>query len=179
MTDGEYSAMETSQSLLFTRSTATIQEKCNKVGSVSTAINKVVTHRQSFKVKCLAPRNGQCKASFKTRDAMLYHLTCYHAKGIKKIFECHLCKRSYLKNHHIQSHVRSVHTGLMAFKCSYQSCSKRFAVKGNLTRHINSVHSDLRPFVCPNPSCSKKFSRKTNLKRHLDLVHSDLAISGA
>lgn len=137
-----------------------------------TAGKMKMNNRRCFKVNCVSPPKAHCKESFHSWDEMMYHVTTYHEKGIKKTFECHSCEKPFPTKHRIRRHIRSVHIGLKQFKCPNRSCSKSFSQKGHLKQHIDSVHSGLKPFECPNRSCSKKFSNKSNLKRHIASVHT-------
>lgn len=151
------------------------EEDCNvgaKTGSTkkqNNASNKTNANNWKFKVNC---NERNCKEIFDSRTSLVYHVNYYHAKGIKKNFECHLCKRSFPVKRDFRRHFDAVHSALKPFKCANESCLKLFSRKGNLMRHIETVHLGLKPFQCPNQKCSKRFTLKGNLKRHVDSVHS-------
>lgn len=130
-------------------------------------------HRR-FKIRCTAANRGNCREAFESWNAMKYHASTYHARGIKKTFSCYLCRRSFPRPHRIQEHIDSVHCGSKPFPCPNHSCSEYFSFRNNLKRHIDSVHLEIKPFQCQNGSCLKRFSRKYNLKKHINSVHTGL-----
>lgn len=141
---------------------------------LKTSRSKVTSRHRICKVKCGAPNRGSCKESYDSYDAMMHHVKHYHAKGIKKTFECHLCQKSLSRKVSIQGHIKLVHTGLKSFECPNQSCSRGFFRESNLKQHIDSVHRRLKPFKCSNTPCSRKFYLRRDLNRHIDSVHRDL-----
>lgn len=90
---------------------------------------------EDFKVKCIT-----CRELFENNDALIYHKSTYHARGIKRIFHCYFCKKSMQKKQKLKNHVNAVHTGYIRFKCSIGTCSRIFAYKDSLKRHINAAH---------------------------------------
>lgn len=134
--------------------------------------NKAVHKQRSKRVNCCQSRILNCKETFDNWQAMMYHVTTYHAKRIKRTFECHLCGKSFTSKRCIQQHVASVHTGLRPFKCPNRFCLKSFPQKGHLKQHIDSIHLGLKPFKCPNRLCSKSFSRKSILEAHIESLHT-------
>lgn len=125
--------------------------------------NKVTTTRQ----QCVFRSN--CTETFGSWDAMIYHGLFFHAAGIKKYFECYLCKKQFPKPCTAKRHIGAVHTGLKPFKC--QKCLRCFAMKSTLNVHMIGVHSNERPFQCPRRLCSMRFKRKRTLQAHIKAVH--------
>lgn len=91
-----------------------------------------------FNIKCKS--GGRCTELFESPEAMMFHITTYHAKDIKRMFCCHMCKKILTRKAGIQRHIISVHIDQKNFKCPYPKCSKSFSVQQNLQRHINTVH---------------------------------------
>lgn len=115
-----------------------------------------------FSTKCSTKK---CKELFESTLAMQEHVSSYHKKGIKKTFQCYLCRKSLASKKTVKLHMSSIHMGEKSFKCPIASCSKVFAAKGNATRHMNSVHTKAFPFKCTN--CSKKYNHGSSFKYHV------------
>lgn len=121
--------------------------------------------KAKFLVEC-----RQCKESFETCDARMYHGASFHAKGTKKTFECHLCKKQSSGRQALQIHMKSMHTGhTLLHKCPYPMCSKSFTQKSHLNAHTNEIHTKKIMFECDE--CGKKFYRKGHLIDHLKSKH--------
>lgn len=99
-------------------------------------------------VNFVARNRGKCKETSDSCDAMQFYVINYHAKGIVKTFECHLCERLRLGKVGLQRHIYSVHTGLKPFKCPNQKCLKMLSSRCSGKRNFESVHLHLRPFKC-------------------------------
>lgn len=57
----------------------------NQMNVKANAVNK-----NDFQINCV---RGECKELFQCWDALIFHATSYHAKGIKIEFHCHLCDK--------------------------------------------------------------------------------------
>uniref|UniRef100_A0A8C6WRT4 C2H2-type domain-containing protein n=1 Tax=Neogobius melanostomus TaxID=47308 RepID=A0A8C6WRT4_9GOBI len=79
----------------------------------------------------------------------------------EKPFRCSVCGRSFSRNYHLKSHMRT-HTGERPFRCSF--CAKSFSQSNNLKKHMRS-HTGEKPFRCP--VCAMTFSRNDDLKSHM------------
>lgn len=145
-------------------------KKCTNesaVGTKKTVKQKAIKSDAQFVVKCRSA--GACKDLFESSDAMEYHRTSYHAKGIKKTLCCYLCGRALRNKRNLQLHMIAAHTGLKRFICTFQNCSKAFAQQNFLQLHQNAVHTKMIAFKCPK--CTAKFHRKHNLTRHVANIH--------
>lgn len=94
-----------------------------------------------FSVKCCS---GNCRQLFESKSAMLHHVSSYHAKRIKKKFECYLCKAIFLTKQLLHIHTSSSHLPRVRYQCSIRACSKVFTQKCNLTKHISANHPNTR-----------------------------------
>lgn len=126
------------------------------------AKGNTVDNLSAFPTKC---STKQCKELFENTEAMQEHESSYHKKGIKKTFQCYLCRKSIKTKRAVQSHMSSIHMGKKSFKCPIASCSKVFATKGNAMRHMNGVHNQAFPFKCMK--CPKKFNHASSFKYHV------------
>lgn len=108
---------------------------------------------------------------FQSWDAMWYHVSNYHVRGIKKSFECHLCKKTsvYFIISNQRIHMNSLHVGDKCFKCPFSNCSKEFSHKGNMKTHINAVHTKKITFKCTK--CSYKSYYKKEISAHVARYH--------
>lgn len=129
------------------------------------ALNK--TNKGNGVVKC---RRRNCTESFESDDALMYHVTSYHRKGVKNAFSCHLCKKTFPTNKRkLRVHINAVHFGLKTAKCPYPMCSKSFATKSGLQSHTSRVHTKTFPFKCSK--CTRKFYCKSDLGKHFAYKH--------
>lgn len=133
-TNGAHPVIESRQYQTASEATPTVytpwsSDKSEKSGSdleidfnsheeiATTKIPSLKNHRRSKIVKCQAPNLRCCKMVFESRDAMMYHATNYHVKGIKNTFECCFCRKSFPNRSSTQLHIDSVHSSLKRFKC--------------------------------------------------------------
>lgn len=127
---------------------------------------KVNRNNETFSVKCC--RHG-CNELFENFEAMVHHVTVYHAKGIKNTFNCHECKKTLGSKWFLRQHMNSVHMGLRTYKCPFPNCSKSFVRNQYLKQHTNGVHTKSNTFKCQK--CPRKFYYKSHLIRHLAYEH--------
>lgn len=123
---------------------------------------------EHFPVRCVT---WNCPAWFESSDAMIYHLNTYHERGIRKIFNCHLCEKTHTSLRTLQMHFTNIHSGPDRYPCSVATCSKSFVSKVIMRRHVNGVHTKQITYDCTK--CSFKSHYKQHLKRHLTRVHDE------
>ncbi|KAI0296094.1 hypothetical protein B0F90DRAFT_1747231 [Multifurca ochricompacta] len=106
-------------------------------------------------------------------------------------FVCTTCNKSYLRETHLQAHVRShlsksdrpfhlkahkeaIHYGEKPFKCSHEGCGAAFLKHHKLRVHMASEHAlpGTKPHQCDHGDCTKSFSTKQKLRAHLK-VHEE------
>lgn len=99
----------------------------------------IVRNKQSndnFSIKC----HWNCKNVFESMDAMMYHAKDFHARGIKRTFECHLCKKVSARKEHLETHIVRIHSRRASLPCPFPACARMFYVKQDLRTHIINVH---------------------------------------
>lgn len=130
-----------------------------KKGAKSYAVKSVGT----VSTKCRSA--GGCRESFDSWDAMDYHMSTYHAEGVKRTFCCHLCQKTMSRKGYLEKHVKSVHMGQKSFHCPFSMCSSAFAQKSNLEAHTESIHIKKNELKCTK--CLFKTYHKRSLRRHM------------
>lgn len=92
----------------------------------------------NFSIKC----HWNCKNLFQSIDAMMYHATSFHTRGIKRTFECYLCKKPCARKEHLENHIIRVHSRRASLTCPFPPCARVFYVKQDLRTHIINVHDE-------------------------------------
>lgn len=119
-----------------------------------------VQKKRIFSMKCT---QENCKQFFESSDAIGFHKKTFLAKGIKHIFECHLCKQRLSSKPKLNEHMKSVHTGQR---------STIFQIKKSLRSHINALHT--KKSVFKFTKCPMVFYRKSSLIGH-STIHPTVA----
>ncbi|XP_050507780.1 zinc finger protein 726-like [Diabrotica virgifera virgifera] len=92
-------------------------------------------------------------------------LNSYFSNG-KKVFECHVCFKSFLRISHLTRHQR-VHSEQKPFQC--EICGSRFKKEDQMTMHQKVTHLGIRRYKCL--VCLKQFAYPSTLKEHM-LLHT-------
>lgn len=129
-------------------------------------LHKAAKGSERFVVKCR--RNG-CEDLFENSDALQYHVTSYHVKGIKKKFACHLCSKTFSSKRNLHTHMAWKHVG-KKWRCHL--CERLYASKASLRYHMQLEHTGQGLIKCPFSLCTHAFVHKTFLKRHINAVHT-------
>jgi hypothetical protein len=121
----------------------------------------------------------KCQATFECQDKLQNH----NCKAGKEVFfkrkkkgepveaiKCHLCDKSFSKNHVYRLHLSTFHTKEKTFECD--QCKYKTKTAYALTQHKSKVHDKLLPHVCH--VCGKGFFYPAILKIHLDSVHGNV-----
>lgn len=135
-----------------------------------------------------------CKEMFENEDARGYHQVNYHRIGIKKTYECYLCKRSLSANAYIRKHMRAVHTRRKRYLCSFPMCTRAFYSFNSIVQHTKRLHfgqeafaanfggtvrsvavdepnGDNRSVMCTKYHCSQLFKDWSELLYHVSTFH--------
>nr|XP_023016456.1 zinc finger protein 436-like [Leptinotarsa decemlineata] len=105
-----------------------------------------------------------CDKIFYGKAAFSNHSRMHKKKRELKKFLCNYCGKNFIKNSHLDRHIRS-HTGIKPYEC--KECSKSFVQSNDLKRHL-LTHTREKVFQCP--LCSKSFHQKSVMDNHL-LTH--------
>lgn len=119
-----------------------------------------------FSVRC---EFGRCDEMFESCGARRQHLAIYHAKGIKNVFSCHMCKKTFQAKRMLRAHMISEHLPPTYYFCSMPNCLKYFTVQPHLQLHMNAVHTKKITYHCTK--CSFKTHYKQHLKKHVLCRH--------
>ncbi|XP_037024329.1 zinc finger protein 718-like [Bradysia coprophila] len=81
---------------------------------------------------------------------------------------CKVCNATFSQASHLTSHMKCRHSDRKAFPCSF--CGKTFPENFNLTSHVNLVHKKGERVKCNE--CEANFSSTKYLRRHMLERHS-------
>ncbi|XP_028676528.1 zinc finger protein 879-like [Erpetoichthys calabaricus] len=106
--------------------------------------------------------NGKNVSLCQEQKNMFKQKSCYDKWSLirQRPYCCSECGKRFLKNSHLQSHIR-IHTGVKPFCCS--ECGKQFFRNSNLQIHAR-IHTGEKPYGCSE--CGKRFSQSCNLRLH-------------
>lgn len=133
-----------------------------------------------------------CKNFFQSDGDAMYHMEQYHARGLKKTFECHLCKTPIVNVISLKQHMNAKHSHHKSFNCQF--CPRIFHHNDSIRRHIKFHHgreavplsrneqiadsklvderkNDEFPVHCGWRSCKQVFESKGAKSYHLLLFH--------
>uniref|UniRef100_A0A0N4Z3X4 Zinc finger protein n=1 Tax=Parastrongyloides trichosuri TaxID=131310 RepID=A0A0N4Z3X4_PARTI len=100
----------------------------------------------------------KCDKSLSSPSALYTHKKTHGAK----IFQCHLCPKTFTLKNYLKLHVKQVHEQSEK-KHICRFCMKSFSYAGSLQVHIRT-HTGERPYVCKY--CPKAFASQGNLQSH-------------
>lgn len=92
---------------------------------------------EHFPIKCA---RGACKEVFESVDAVMYHRTVFHRPGLRKSFECHVCKKSVVGKFYLMQHMNALHGPQHKFKYPVSGCCDVFHYSASICRHLKEVH---------------------------------------
>ena len=78
--------------------------------------------------------------------------------------QCEYCHKTF---RNLFSHLKSVHEGVMPFKCKF--CEKCFSQSSNMKSHILAIHQEVKQYECD--ICEHKFSLKSQITNHMNKKH--------
>lgn len=108
-----------------------------------------------------------CPKSFCSAYKRECHFKSEHL-GMKKVFLCQTCGKSFTTNKTLQQHVNS-HKGIKPYECS--KCGKCFTYESALNDHL-FIHVEAKTFLCEYPDCKKAFRQRSALKMH-EKIHKN------
>lgn len=127
------------------------------------------THRER-KVPCL---DKACDVKFRSRKEMELHFDAKHPEK-KEYFHCVYegCTKKFLKNFHLQEHIRVKHYNIKAFQCPWPGCMKEFAAQRHLKIHL-LIHRDEKPMKCDHCDyrCRQRSAMNWHMRKHPDVPY--------
>lgn len=88
-------------------------------------------------------------------------------------FKCPHCPKDFLRDTHLKHHVKSAHSNVRDYTCSYTGCGKGFATGTRLRRH-EATHSGKNKYICTGyEGCDQTFRKKETLSRHVLKDHEE------
>ena len=97
------------------------------------------------------------------------HIRSTH-EGIKELFSCDKCDKTYQTQGALRSHIQVVHKGLK-HKCS--QCSKEYVENRDLQKHFCSTHEGIKELF-PCDKCDKTYQSRDGLRSHIQGAHKGL-----
>lgn len=94
-------------------------------------------NHDEFSVRCDLQ---YCKNIFQTDGAKMYHMSTYHRCGIKRTYECFLCKSPNANLRWLKNHMNGSHSLQKRFKCPFPDCRLIFDQKPSVLKHIYWHH---------------------------------------
>jgi general transcription factor IIIA len=86
-------------------------------------------------------------------------------------FKCPHCPKDFLRDSHLKHHVKSAHSDIRDYTCSYSRCGKSFATGTRLRRH-EATHAGHDKYRCTGYDvCSQTFRKKETLNKHILQAH--------
>lgn len=85
-------------------------------------------------------RFQKCNTIFETVGAKMYHMSSYHRWGIKRTYECYICKSPITNRRWFERHMIARHRRQKSFKCPFPDCQQFFDHKLSVRKHIYCRH---------------------------------------
>ena len=129
-------------------------------------------HRKMHKQKKIECSEPDCELKFRTIKEMERHYESRHPSSEKKEFYyCTFdrCNKKFLKNFHLQEHVRVKHMKIKAFQCPWPGCPKEFAAERHMKVHL-LIHKDEKPIKCEHCEyrCRQRSALNWHMRKHPD-----------
>ncbi|KAL9031147.1 MAG: hypothetical protein Q9196_000785 [Gyalolechia fulgens] len=112
---------------------------------------------------------SNCGKAF-NRPAKLAQHILSHTKVRPFICPHRPCTKDFLRQSHLQHHIKSAHSDMRDYTCEWDGCGKRFLTSTRLKRH-HATHEGKEKFKCNVHGCRQTFRKHGTLQRHIKTVH--------
>ncbi|KAL3861423.1 hypothetical protein ACJMK2_007457 [Sinanodonta woodiana] len=127
------------------------------------------THKR-IKISCFIE---DCLEKFSNGAELEKHISDVHGDS-KQYFHCmyERCGKKFLKNFHLQEHIRVKHFNIRAFRCNWPGCEKEFAAERHLNVHL-LIHKDEKPLKCSycDYRCRQRSAMNWHMRKHPELPY--------
>ena len=132
-------------------------------------------HRKMHKERKIDCVEVGCEMKFRTVKEMEKHYEKFHPSSEKKeYYYCTYdkCSKKFLKNFHLQEHVRVKHLKIKAFQCPWPGCTKEFAAERHMKVHL-LIHKDEKPIQCDycDYRCRQRSALNWHMRKHPDMPY--------
>ena len=112
-----------------------------------------------------------CKKFFNRQAKLIQHLRSHTDT---RPFLCpHLpCTKAYLRDTHLQHHIKSAHSQIRDYVCTLEGCGKAFATGTRYRRHVAAHEGNTK--TCTVDGCGQVFRKHSTLEAHIQKVHQGL-----
>uniref|UniRef100_A0A182JPZ2 C2H2-type domain-containing protein n=1 Tax=Anopheles christyi TaxID=43041 RepID=A0A182JPZ2_9DIPT len=101
----------------------------------------------------------QCGAVFTSTKLLKQH---QESHNLERNFHCGECGRSFKTQHHLNRHIKAVHTDDARFQCEH--CDASYSRRDKLRMHVEKAHAIQTYFVCD--ICVRSFNTDQALQEH-------------
>lgn len=147
--------------------------ECDFCGKVYQYYHALQFHRRTHRVRKVPCLEKSCDMKFRSRKEMELHFDAKHPDK-KEYFHCMYegCTKKFLKNFHLQEHIRVKHYNIKAFQCPWPGCLKEFAARGHLKIHL-LIHRNEKPMKCDHCEyrCRQRSAMNWHMRKHPDVPY--------
>ena len=147
--------------------------ECDFCGKVYQYYHALQFHRRTHRERKVPCLDKSCDMKFRSRKEMELHFDSKHPEK-KEYFHCVYegCTKKFLKNFHLQEHIRVKHYNIKAFQCPWPGCLKEFAAQRHLKIHL-LIHRDEKPMKCDHCDyrCRQRSAMNWHMRKHPDVPY--------
>lgn len=147
--------------------------ECDFCGKVYQYYHALQFHRRTHRERKVPCLDKACDMKFRSRKEMELHFDSKHPEK-KEYFHCVYegCTKKFLKNFHLQEHIRVKHYNIKAFQCPWPGCLKEFAAQRHLKIHL-LIHRDEKPMKCDHCDyrCRQRSAMNWHMRKHPDVPY--------
>jgi KRAB domain-containing zinc finger protein len=147
--------------------------ECDFCGKVYQYYHALQFHRRTHRERKVPCLDKSCEMKFRSRKEMELHFDTKHPEK-KEYFHCVYegCTKKFLKNFHLQEHIRVKHYNIKAFQCPWPGCLKEFAAQRHLKIHL-LIHRDEKPMKCDHCDyrCRQRSAMNWHMRKHPDVPY--------